>query len=582
MGICGNKSESRELNYLDEKLAQRCKIRKTVKIEENKNSKLNQHFVTGDKFLNINDAEIIDDILNIYTFREKAIGRGSFGTVLAAKLRFHGKDFDTNPSTAYAIKVINMTTPGIDETMLNNEISMLKNCSHPNIINLYEIYTDSERLYLVMELCPGGDIDEYLKLNKVVREDNARQIFYQMLYAVNFLHSSNIAHRDIKPGNFMFSDESKNTVKLIDFGWSAEYSENDMLSIAGSAYYVAPEIGNNFLNKYKKKYDNHIDVWSLGVTLYEILSNKMPFYGKDHSDVFRNINTKRVQFTDDVWFKISDDCKELITLLLVKNPKQRISVAEAMNHKWFYPLQNVLILQKANLINKCKVDNLMNFKAYSLFDKEILRIMVETNYDSPKVVELSNVFWYLDYDNDGYISANEIHAFLKEVGENVTFEKAEQITKDISYSSLEDTISHIEFVMATISRSFYYNDQNIASVFKRFDVNNTNKIGLNDLIQGFIRYGFLPKQINALKKELASMKDKTLTLEAFVQKIKSDGIDKRESGATKIDVNDWDRYELDLNRSTLIKKADRNVVKWTADSKEHHELQHKSIFDKTN
>ena len=124
MGICGTNSAKRQESYIDDKVILRGKIRKQVVVEQNANLKQQSHVVTGDKFLDINDAETIKDIMNIYTFREKRIGKGSFGSVMAAKLKYYGDDYDTNPSTAYAIKVINIFEPGLDETMLNNEISM--------------------------------------------------------------------------------------------------------------------------------------------------------------------------------------------------------------------------------------------------------------------------------------------------------------------------------------------------------------------------------------------------------------------------------------------------------------------------
>lgn len=409
MGICGSKTKESGDKYLDDEVVKlRGKIRKQIEAQNNERKSV--HVVTNDKFLNVNDAETIDNILNIFTFKPKLIGKGSFGSVMASKLKYYGDDFDTNPSTIYAIKVIKIDEPGLDEGMLNNEISMLKNCTHPNIINLYEIYKDDRYLYLVMENCPGGDLEDHIKKGRV-KEEDAKNMFYQMLYGVNFLHTNSICHRDIKPGNFMFSDKSKNTIKLIDFGWSKEYAFSDLVSVAGSPYYVAPEIVKNYDAKKKLKYNQLCDTWSLGVTLYEMLSNKMPFDAGKRNELFKLILTKRLRFEGFVWEKISEDCKDLIRKLLEKDPKKRLTATEALNHKWFNSLQNQLIHTKSNMINKCKVENLKNFKAYSLFDKEILRIMVETNYNEPLIKDLSNIFWYLDYDCDGFISSVELRAF---------------------------------------------------------------------------------------------------------------------------------------------------------------------------
>lgn len=156
------------------------------------------------------------------------------------------------------------------------------------------------------------------------------------------------------------------------------------------------------------------------------------------------------------------------------------------------------------------------------------------------------------------------------MGDEVTIEQAQEITSHIAYNKEEDTINYVEFVMASIDRNFYYNDMNITSVFKRFDINNSNVLNYNDLINGFIRYGYVPKQIDKLRKELESMKDRTITLEGFILKIKSDGLDMRESNQLSRNVNDWERYELDLNGSRLRKKAHSNTQYWLGEKHDNH------------
>ena len=149
----------------------------------------------------------------------------------------------------------------------------------------------------------------------------------QMLSAVKHLHEHNIVHRDLKPENFLMNDKTENAeIKLIDFGLSKRFSQKEqvqkMHTVVGTPYYVAPEV-------LKGEYDQRCDVWSLGVILFVFLCGYPPFEGDENKEIFKNILKKPLQFDPQDWDKVSKEAKELITMMLEKDPSKRISALEA-------------------------------------------------------------------------------------------------------------------------------------------------------------------------------------------------------------------------------------------------------------
>jgi len=159
----------------------------------------------------------------------------------------------------------------------------------------------------------------------------------QITSAILHLHEKGICHRDIKPENFMFADKTaESELKLIDFGLSKRFGPNQsgeaggdfMHSIVGTPYYVAPEVleGN---------YGFECDVWSLGIILYILLCGYPPFEGDDNKEIFKRVMTQKVEFDPAEWSEISQEAKDLILLMLIRDPSKRISLQAVRRHSWF-------------------------------------------------------------------------------------------------------------------------------------------------------------------------------------------------------------------------------------------------------
>ena len=200
-----------------------------------------------------------EDIRNVYMFDPKALGKGHFGSVRKARCK-------VNPEKLYAVKTMKLKdAPALHKNLFEKELSILRRCDHPNIGKFYESYKDDMFLHIVIDYCAGGDLVQEIMNQGTLPEPYAKKLFFQALCAINALHAQGVAHLDVKPDNFLFVDESKQQVKLTDFGLSEYFdlsdSKNCFTTMVGTPWYVAPEVLD-------QKFDRRVDYWSAGVTLY--------------------------------------------------------------------------------------------------------------------------------------------------------------------------------------------------------------------------------------------------------------------------------------------------------------------------
>merc|ERR1712110_25272 len=184
---------------------------------------------------------------------------------------------------------------------------------------------------MVMQLAPFGDFFNRWKKRKVFDEEVAAIIIWKLLDATQYLHSLGIVHRDLKPENILCLDEEDDTAIVIsDFGLSKFATpEAQMTMPCGTLCYVAPEV---LLNS---GYGNEVDLWSLGCIMHLILRGTLPFDGRDENEIRKKTKNKVVTFDGYKWENISNDAKDLINLLLIKDPSKRIKLEDALKHPWF-------------------------------------------------------------------------------------------------------------------------------------------------------------------------------------------------------------------------------------------------------
>ena len=178
---------------------------------------------------------------------------------------------------------------------LDYEIDILKNLDHPNILRLYEVFEDKKYIYLVTEYCQGGELFDEIISRQRFNEKDAAVIVKQLLSAIAYCHSKKVCHRDLKPENILIDNKETLSIKLIDFGTSQRFEDEEKMELVlGTAYYIAPEV-------LKGQYDEMCDIWSCGVITYILLSGEPPFPGADDKEILKNVVMGKYGFTREVW-----------------------------------------------------------------------------------------------------------------------------------------------------------------------------------------------------------------------------------------------------------------------------------------
>ncbi|XP_061104947.1 serine/threonine-protein kinase MARK2-like isoform X15 [Conger conger] len=247
----------------------------------------------------------------------KTIGKGNFAKVKLARHVLTGKEV--------AVKII-------DKTQLNSsslqklfrEVRIMKLLNHPNIVKLFEVIETEKTLYLVMEYASGGEVFDYLVAHGRMKEKEARAKFRQIVSAVQYCHQKCIVHRDLKAENLLLDAEMN--IKIADFGFSNEFTLGNKLdTFCGSPPYAAPELFQG------KKYDGpEVDVWSLGVILYTLVSGSLPFDGQNLKELRERVLRGKYRIP----FYMSTDCENLLKKFLILNPTKRGSLEQIMKDRW--------------------------------------------------------------------------------------------------------------------------------------------------------------------------------------------------------------------------------------------------------
>jgi serine/threonine protein kinase len=228
----------------------------------------------------------------------------------------------------YAVKIVAKNQQnGRFMRSFQREVEILKIVNHKYILRLEEIVETADTLYIVTDLLRGGDVLNRLEQHGRYSEHDARIVTKKVLEATAYLHTQGIIHRDLKPENILLArQESATDIKLCDFGHSA--LGNDDKDGFGTYSYLAPEVITN------QKGTTAVDLWSVGVILYVLLSGTFPFDSSDDQRMFAEIVHGRYAFPDSHWRHVSAAAKDLIRCLMCTDPAKRHTVPQALRHPW--------------------------------------------------------------------------------------------------------------------------------------------------------------------------------------------------------------------------------------------------------
>ena len=454
----------------------------------------------------------------------ETIGSGGFGLVKKVCLK-------NNPESIRAMKIIprNYLLKGINDANLLEEIFILKNLDHPNIMKLYEFFVDCKNFYIISEFFDQGDLLKKIEKLRTMNQIVVKFIMNQVFSAIAYLHSKGVLHGDIKLENIMLYSTTKevnqrftminkkldldkdlqrdlnnfykinyksqkNTkkvmdditnyeIKLIDFGCSKLFSKKKhkkISGIIGTSLYCSPEVVDNL-------YDEKCDEWSCGVLMYILLSGKAPFPGETEEEIFEKIKKCKYNFDSPVFKNVNDNCKDLIKKLLEPSIHKRIKASEALKHPFFIEEFDT---NKALIENKdlSLLENIINIKPYtSKFHQSIIAFLCVNYINKDEEKKLRKIFRYIDKDGKNILNTKTLEEKLKENGYLLTKEKLDNIIKTLDRDS-NGTIEYQEFLAGVCDKESLFSDNNLKSAFNCIDQGEKGYITADD-IKNFIFKG---------------------------------------------------------------------------------------------
>jgi len=449
----------------------------------------------------------VDDF---YEVERKIIGEGSYGSVQRCQFRDTGQ--------WRALKTINKTLVKNTE-QFKEEMAIMKLLDHPNIVRLYETFEDERLVYLVLELCTGGELFDRILAEGKFSEQAAASCVQQMLRAVNYMHQNYIMHRDLKPENWLLASEGEAiltaNLKLIDFGLSKRFTPGEFASTkAGTPYYVAPEV-------LEGRYAQQSDVWSIGVIMYILLCGAPPFSGPDTAAVLEAVRRGLVSFEEKEWKDVSTDSKEMVASLLTKDPDPRMSAAGALQHRWITSgLQNQL--EDQGRITSSVISNLKGFAVMNNLKKASLNV-IATQLSDSAIKDLKDLFMAMDQNNDGTLSVVELNEGLTRAGVAIPPD-LQQMMDNIDTDG-SGVIDYSEFMAATMDKRRYIQEDVCWRAFKTFDVDGSGSIdkeelmkllGIADGVSDVMQLQVTEKEVDSIMEEVDLNGDGKIDFEEFL------------------------------------------------------------------
>jgi calcium-dependent protein kinase len=383
-------------------------------------------------------------------------------------------------------------------------------------VKLYEVFKDAKRVYLVMELCTGGELFDRIVAEaekhgegQAFNEKGAANYMQQILGAMRYLHQHEFVHRDIKPENFLLQNKQDDAaIKVIDFGLAKKFKTGEsppMKTKAGTPYYVAPQVlaGN---------YDEKCDIWSCGVIAYILMCGYPPFYGDRDEDILRRVKRGDFDFPSPDWDDISGDGKDIIKKMLTMSPKDRPSAAMLLDHAWLSDNAD----KPMGVVHKDLGAKLRGFTGVSKLKKIALTVIAQ-QLSEKEIKELKETFEQLDKNRDGTLTLEEITQGMK--SHNVPVPEQFEATLRSLDTDGSGAIDYTEFIAATMTNKQYLKKEVIWAAFRTFDKDGDGFITKSELRcmieDSSSTEAAIEREVNQLIKEVDTNGDGQISFEEF-------------------------------------------------------------------
>ncbi|XP_015061184.1 calcium-dependent protein kinase 2-like isoform X1 [Solanum pennellii] len=450
-------------------------------------------------------GKAFEDVKAHYTLG-KELGRGQFGVTFLCT--------EISSGHQYACKSISkkkLVTKS-DKADMRREIQIMQHLSgQPNIVAFKGAYEDKNSVRLVMELCAGGELFDRIIAKGHYTERAAASMCRAIVNVVHVCHFMGVMHRDLKPENFLLSDKSENAaLKATDFGLSMFIEEGKVYKdIVGSAYYVAPEV-------LRKSYGKEIDVWSAGVMLYILLSGVPPFWAETERGIFDAILKEDIDFESQPWPSITTSAKDLVRKMLNKDPKQRISAAQVLDHPWL----KVGGVASDKPLDNAVLSRMKQFRAMNKLKRLALKVIAE-NLSADEIQGLKSMFHNIDTDNSGTITYEELNSGLARLGSKLTEAEVKQLMEAADVDG-NGSIDYIEFITATMHKHRLERYENLYKAFQYFDKDGSGFITRDELETSMEEHGIGdPASIREIISEVDADNDGRINYEEFCTMVTS-------------------------------------------------------------
>ncbi|XVF63623.1 hypothetical protein PTKIN_Ptkin09bG0101500 [Pterospermum kingtungense] len=374
------------------------------------------------------------DITTIYDL-EKELGRGTFGIIYLCIEKATGRK--------YACKSISRRKLTIDEQVQNvrREIAILQHLT-------------------------GGELFARIIAKGSYSERQAASICRQIVFAVYTCHFMGVIHRNLKPENLVLLSKDENSpIKVIDFGLSLFIEEGRMYEdLVGTAYYIAPEI-------LQRKYGKEIDMWSVGVILYILLSGVPPFWGENDKEILKAVSEGNLDLESRPWPSISDGAKDLIRKMLARDPKKRITAAQALEYPWMKEGGDA----PDKPIDSAVLTRLKQFREMKKLKNLALKVIAESLSSEEEIKGLKQMFNNIVTDRSGTITLEELRDGLTRLGSKLTEAEIKQLM-DAADVDRSGTVDYIEFVTNIMHQPRLEREDMIAKAFQFFDKDNSGLV----------------------------------------------------------------------------------------------------------
>ena len=517
------------------------------------------------KFNSLENLKILEN--------DQILGKGAFSKVI--------KVLHIETNKKYALKIINLQKVSkLDQKNLKNEEKLHKKLSHPNIIKFQNSIQIKKNLYFLLELAENGSLFYYIHPKKGLPEKIALKLFYQIAKSINYLHKKNICHRDIKPENILIDKNFR--IKLADFGWSANMENGEVrTSICGTYEYMSPELIINHCHT------NKIDIWALGVLLYEMLHGLTPFmkireikkkkffedfnYEKFNQNFCEDFN-KKLCFKDledfflneEIFFKqdISKNCFDLLKKMLVFDEVERIDIEDLIKNEVFFNIdENEIFSQEEyGVLMENMIFNFRNKKNIlkpsiirGLTKEDIFAMKMKKHFINPNINK---------FENKKKIDNNKIKE--KNNFKNNAIIKHDSVKKNdnVNKIKIDSNPKHVNIKKIRINSN--QKNDNIKKIKidsnKKIDKNLKNEIIENNIL---INKNKINKKKDIIENNILSNKNQIIHKKETNEKIEIKIKNKKKNfiSRKRIILDTFDFKNNINNQLTIIKEKNNNFEK---------------------